>query len=300
MMPAYSWYHNFSYIISKYLSICGLLLVCIKYSTLRLLYTKQGHQWFCPVKIYWQIVIYKQFCVLIFGTARKYELIQYNGPLNTCFQNPTSLVWFPEFLCFKRRSLPSWHGLEYRRFILRNNTCKVSIICKQDYPYTVTFEHGNLLNQNDNEQESGKYYGISRFSRSYSLDQCIESVLWDIGYCWKIFYVTAFNIPSLGVNKNPTDATVCRYLFTAKLLWYNIGTATFLKRDLYRRLRVQFLILLMMGAVTPETCRVVLQWINICILLHLLDFYLHWITMHGTTSLKKKIPSLIFEWWQRA
>jgi len=28
---------------------------------------------------------------------------------------------------------------------------------------------------------------------------------------------------------------------------------------LYRRLRVQFLILLMMGAVTPETCRVALQ-----------------------------------------
>ena len=31
-----------------------------------------------------------------------------------------------------------------------------------------------------------------------------------------------------------------------------------------------------MGAVTPETCRVILQWINICILLHLLDFYSHW------------------------
>jgi len=30
-----------------------------------------------------------------------------------------------------------------------------------------------------------------------------------------------------------------------------------------------------MGAVTHETCRVVLQWINICILLHLLDFYSH-------------------------
>jgi len=29
--------------------------------------------------------------------------------------------------------------------------------------------------------------------------------------------------------------------------------------DLYRRLRVQFLIPLMMGAVTPETCRVILQ-----------------------------------------
>ena len=46
-------------------------------------------------------------------------------------------------------------------------------------------------------------------------------------------------------------------------------------RSLYRRLRVQFLILLMMGAVTPETCRVALQEINICILLNLLDFYSH-------------------------
>jgi len=41
-----------------------------------------------------------------------------------------------------------------------------------------------------------------------------------------------------------------------------------------------------MGGVTPDTCRVVLQWINICILLHLLDFYSHWIMMHGTMSLK--------------
>jgi len=41
---------------------------------------------------------------------------------------------------------------------------------------------------------------------------------------------------------------------------------------LYSTVRVQFLILLMMGAVTPETCRVVLQCINICILLHLLEF----------------------------
>ena len=46
---------------------------------------------------------------------------------------------------------------------------------------------------------------------------------------------------------------------------------------LYRRLWVQFLILLMMGAVTPKTCRVVLQCINICILLHLLDFYSHYL-----------------------
>jgi len=70
------------------------------------------------------------------------------------------------------------------------------------------------------------------------------------------------------------DATVCRYLFTAKSLYmfrvsqhpssgvlktvtafsgtgHNIGTAT--------SLRLQFLVLLVMGAVTPETCRVTLQ-----------------------------------------
>jgi len=87
------------------------------------------------------------------------------------------------------------------------------------------------------------------------------------------------------------DATVCRYLFTAKSLYmfrvsqhpssgvlknvtatsgtgHNTGTATSLQRgpirlyqyyDLYRRLRLQFLVLLMRGAVTPETCRVTLQ-----------------------------------------
>jgi len=106
------------------------------------------------------------------------------------------------------------------------------------------------------------------------------------------------------------DATVCRYLFTAKSLFmfrvsqhpssgvlktvtvtsgtgHNIGTATSLQRCLigtgfcescgrywYRRLRLQFLVLLMMGAVTPEPCRVSLQWINICILLHLVGFLL--------------------------
>ena len=47
---------------------------------------------------------------------------------------------------------------------------------------------------------------------------------------------------------------------------HNTGTATSFQRgpmyqyyDLYRRLRLQFLVLLMMGAVTPETCRVTLQ-----------------------------------------
>ena len=40
--------------------------------------------------------------------------------------------------------------------------------------------------------------------------------------------------------------------------------------DLYRRLRLQFLVVLIMGAVTPETCRVTLQWNKSdCILLNL-------------------------------
>jgi len=42
-----------------------------------------------------------------------------------------------------------------------------------------------------------------------------------------------------------------------------------------------------------QLCRVVLQWINICILLHLLDFYLHWITMHGTASLKQIVVHFV-------
>jgi len=95
------------------------------------------------------------------------------------------------------------------------------------------------------------------------------------------------------------DVTVCRYLFISKSLYmfrvsrhpssgvlktvtatsgtgHNTGTATSLQRglagsghvggkclyqyyDLYRSLRLQFLVLQMMGAVTPETCRVTLQ-----------------------------------------
>jgi len=63
--------------------------------------------------------------------------------------------------------------------------------------------------------------------------------------------------PSSGVLKTVTAAsgtghTTCNATPLQRGL---IGTPY----DLYRRLRVQFLILLMMGAVTPETCRVVLQ-----------------------------------------
>jgi len=82
------------------------------------------------------------------------------------------------------------------------------------------------------------------------------------------------------------DATVRRYLFTAKSLYmfqvsthpssgvlktvtaasgtgHNIGTAISLQRGQIGTAvsfwRLQFLVLLMMGALTPETCRVTLQ-----------------------------------------
>jgi len=92
----------------------------------------------------------------------------------------------------------------------------------------------------------------------------------------------------VNMNKNPTDASVCRYLFTEKLLYIfrvsqhpssgvlktvtansgtgrNTGTANFVQRGLIGtfkatlegcRPRLQFLIFLMMCAVTPEICRV--------------------------------------------
>ena len=46
-----------------------------------------------------------------------------------------------------------------------------------------------------------------------------------------------------------------------------------------------------MDAVTPETCRVVLQWINICILLHLLDVYSH----RKNTLISEKRETLNFK-----
>jgi len=48
------------------------------------------------------------------------------------------------------------------------------------------------------------------------------------------------------------DAAVSRYLFTDQATLEGSS-------DLYRRLRLQFLVLLMMGAVTPKTYRVTLQ-----------------------------------------
>jgi hypothetical protein len=53
--------------------------------------------------------------------------------------------------------------------------------------------------------------------------------------------------PSSGVLKTVTAASGTGH---------DIGTATY---DLYQRLLFQFLALLMMGAVTTEICRVILQ-----------------------------------------
>jgi len=75
------------------------------------------------------------------------------------------------------------------------------------------------------------------------------------------------------VSQHPSSG-VLKTVTAASGIGHNIGTATSLQRgqsgqvggkylyqyyDLYRRLRLQFLVLLMMGAVTNETCRVTLQ-----------------------------------------
>jgi len=77
------------------------------------------------------------------------------------------------------------------------------------------------------------------------------------------------------VSQHPSSG-VLKTVTAASGTGHNNGTATSLQRglirqrwrevavpilpyDLYRRLRLQFLVLLMMGVVTPETCRVTLQ-----------------------------------------
>ena len=70
------------------------------------------------------------------------------------------------------------------------------------------------------------------------------------------------------VSQHPSSG-VLKTVTAASGTGHNIGTATSVHRgqlatldryyDLYQRLRLQFLVLLMMGAVTPETCRVILQ-----------------------------------------
>ena len=101
-------------------------------------------------------------------------------------------------------------------------------------------------------------------------------------YCKATLYVSGVTAPIIRSTKNCN----CSLRYRS---YRNIGAATSLQRghigprwregadqyyDLYRRLRLQFLVLLMMGVVTPETCKVILQLINICILLQLVGFLL--------------------------
>ena len=72
-------------------------------------------------------------------------------------------------------------------------------------------------------------------------------------YCKVTLHVSGVTAPIIRSTKTVTATSGTGH---------NTGTATkqlYQYYDLYRRLRLQFLVLLMMGAVTPETCRVTLQ-----------------------------------------
>jgi len=70
------------------------------------------------------------------------------------------------------------------------------------------------------------------------------------------------------VSQNPSSG-VLKTVTTASGTGHNIGTTTSFQRGQigtavliwprWREVSVQFLVILMMGAVTPETCRVILQ-----------------------------------------
>jgi len=92
------------------------------------------------------------------------------------------------------------------------------------------------------------------------------------------YLFTAKSLYMFRVSQHPSSEVLKTVTATSGIC-HNTGTATSLQRDrigtglcsrtnqsrsgqyydLYRRLRLQFLVLLMMGAVTPETCRATLQ-----------------------------------------
>jgi len=89
-------------------------------------------------------------------------------------------------------------------------------------------------------------------------------------YCKTTLHVSGVTAPIIRSIKICTRSlryrSYCRQACVAglsmkhsKLYVHSTATRACLQYDLYRRLWVQFLILLMMGAVTPETYRVVLQ-----------------------------------------
>ena len=71
-------------------------------------------------------------------------------------------------------------------------------------------------------------------------------------YCKITLDVSGVTAPIIKSAQNCNRSLRYRFLlYHTRFLLYRIY--------LYRRLRLQFLALLMMGAVTPETCRVILQ-----------------------------------------
>ena len=116
----------------------------------------------------------------------------------------------------------------------------------------------------------------------------IPHILWKTGSLSFFFLNSWFRASWFNVNKKvQLDATICRHLFTSRSLYMfrvsqhpssgALKTVTaawsrlqswsghvgrkwpYQHYDLYQRQRLQFLVLLMMGAVTPETCRVTMQ-----------------------------------------
>ena len=67
-------------------------------------------------------------------------------------------------------------------------------------------------------------------------------------YCKTTLHVSGVTAPIIRSTKN-CNPNAPRWREVAVCQYY----------ELYRRLRLQFLVLLMMGAVTPETCRVAFQ-----------------------------------------
>ena len=88
----------------------------------------------------------------------------------------------------------------------------------------------------------------------------------------QIFIYCKVTLYMFRVSQHPSSG-VLKTVTAAYRTGHNTGTATSLQSgligtamsrsgqyfDLYRRLRLQFLVLLTMGAVTTETCRVTLQ-----------------------------------------
>jgi len=146
----------------------------------------------------------------------------------------------------------------------------------------VRTEWGNKNNYNEHSQslDHGSAPGIANANRNDSKDSSllgcdIVPPHWASTYSFKESQCLSswFRASSFSVNKNPTRCSSMQIFIYCKATLHVLGvTAPIIRstkncnRSLryrsyywYRRLRLQFLVLLMMGAVTPETCRVALQ-----------------------------------------